>query len=258
MPMDKCLFSFAHYRSILVCAKKSYTITSFAGTTRARTKKPLIILRHDLDSSLLNAHAMAHMERSLGVRATYFIQLHSDFYSVFSLEGIALVREIASMNHEIGLHYDPAYYNAIGVNFKKGLAGDLEILESIAGQRIISVSRHLPLLAGQKETFPPQVQFNAFDPSFINGQYKYLSDSNGVFRQGCFCQHLSPKQDYCFLVHPVWWTNKGGGWKAKLAEQARKDCNAVRKRIAGKIALYDTIMASRKERDCMFRKRQGQ
>jgi hypothetical protein len=208
-----------------------------------------------LDSGLAPALAMAKVEHELGISATYFVQLHSDFYDAVSLAGSRDLRWLAELGHEIGLHYDPTYYETVGWNFRDGMALDLELLSALAGHEIISVSRHLPLLRHQKVDYPPQVRYDAYDPKFINGQFKYLSDSNGIFREGCFCEHLSTRRDYCFLAHPIWWVNNGRDWREKLQQQMRNDCETVTARIQEKIAQYEKILAKRTDYDREFKNR---
>jgi hypothetical protein len=182
------------------------------------------------------------------------VQLHSDFYGAVSLAGSGDLRRLVAFGHEIGLHYDPTYYEAMGWDFRSGITSDMELLTAIAGYKVVSVSRHLPLLSHQKVDYPPQVLHDAYNPKFINGQFQYLSDSNGIFREGCFCEHLSTPRDYCFLAHPIWWVNAGRDWREKLQQQIQNDCATVAARIQEKIEQYERILAKRAEYDREFQK----
>jgi len=250
-----CQFTLEHYREILATAAQNLTLTNFANHETARQNKPVIILRHDLDSGLAPALAMAQLEYALGISATYFVQLHSDFYDAVSLASSRDLRRLAELGHEIGLHYDPTYYEAVGWDFRDGMARDLELLSALASREVIAVSRHLPLLSHQKVEYPPQVRHDAYNPIFINGQFKYLSDSNGIFREGCFCEHLSTRRDYCFLTHPIWWVNAGQNWREKLQQQIRNDCETVTTRIQEKIVQYEKILVKRADYDREFKAR---
>ena len=69
-----------------------------------------VILRHDIDSSLGQAMALARVERELGVSSTYFVLLTSDFYNPASKGSVEKLRSIQSMGHEVGLHFDEKAY----------------------------------------------------------------------------------------------------------------------------------------------------
>lgn len=70
--------------------------------------KPKIFLRHDIDVALGKAAEMAEMEQEFGIRATYMILVNSPVYSIETLSSKSIILEIASMGHEIGLHFIPA------------------------------------------------------------------------------------------------------------------------------------------------------
>ena len=67
-------------------------------------KKPdkFIILRHDVDDGIDLPYTlkMARAEAELGIAATYYFRTHND---VFKED---VIREVASLGHEIGYHYD--------------------------------------------------------------------------------------------------------------------------------------------------------
>ena len=95
-----CEFSLAHYRDTLNMDPHLFG--------RAKDR-PKIILAHDVDLFPPYALQMAKVEHSLGVRATYFILQHSEFYNAMSPENMAIWKEIRGMGHEIGLHYNGEY-----------------------------------------------------------------------------------------------------------------------------------------------------
>ncbi|CAM5219705.1 Polysaccharide deacetylase OS=Bosea thiooxidans OX=53254 GN=SAMN05660750_02526 PE=4 SV=1 [Bosea thiooxidans] len=65
-----------------------------------RPCEPVIVLRHDVDRRPEHALAMAHLEASRGILATYY------FRTVGSAFNPAIIREIATLGHEIGYHYE--------------------------------------------------------------------------------------------------------------------------------------------------------
>ena len=57
-------------------------------------------MRHDVDRLPANALTMARLENELGIEATYY------FWSVPESWDEGTIREIASVMHEIGYHYE--------------------------------------------------------------------------------------------------------------------------------------------------------
>ena len=71
------------------------------------------ILRHDIDLSISKALRMADFEasRPVQIQSTYFVLLKTDFYNPASRNSLSMLRNIVSMGHEIGLHFDEAAYS---------------------------------------------------------------------------------------------------------------------------------------------------
>jgi len=63
-------------------------------------KKSFVIMRHDVDRKPENALAMAKLENSLGIKSTYYFRMTNE---VFRPD---VIKQIASMGHEIGYHYE--------------------------------------------------------------------------------------------------------------------------------------------------------
>jgi hypothetical protein len=62
--------------------------------------KSLILLRHDVDLLPQNSLATAKLEHSLGIRGTYYFRIVPQSLNP------EIIREIASLGHEIGYHYE--------------------------------------------------------------------------------------------------------------------------------------------------------
>jgi hypothetical protein len=60
----------------------------------------VVVLRHDVDERPENALKMARAEKKLGLRATYYFRI------VKISNEPEIIREIASLGHEIGYHYE--------------------------------------------------------------------------------------------------------------------------------------------------------
>jgi hypothetical protein len=85
------------------------------------------------------------------------------------------------------------------------------IIEAIIDHKVTSAAAHLPAKSGHTVTEGNLASFGlryeAYTPRFIEG-FKYLSDSNGRWREGCLCNHLGRHDRFCVLIHPFWWFDK--------------------------------------------------
>lgn len=191
-----CEFSLAHYRDTLNMDPHLFG--------RAKDR-PKIILAHDVDLFPPYALAMAKVEHSLGVRATYFILQHSEFYNAMSPENMEIWKEIRKMGHEIGLHYNGEYSPDLSIAhfaFAKMFNADS-----------IELALHLNGLTPQPE-IPPYLHDRR---EFASEGYAYIADSGGWWRDRCICQHLHEK--LLFVCHPIWW-NTGADSLSPLTTDA--------------------------------------
>ncbi len=211
LPAAQCGFSFDHYGYILgQLLQTSFEFLFF--TDKPKTDR-FIFLRHDVDRSLEKALAMANWERQLGVKSTYFVRLHSRYYNCFSFPGLKALREIMAAGHEIGLHtefYDLA--KIFGDDGMEVFAREKRILEDILERpvRVFSphrtsgstntdeIHRHLKVLRTNHD------MLCTFDERFQR-DVKYISDSSGIWREGCPCGYLNDFSRLQILIHPIWW-----------------------------------------------------
>jgi hypothetical protein len=119
-----------------------YKIVPFCETPKEDV--PYLILRHDIDVSLESALKMAKIEKKMGIRSTYFVQVSSYHYNSFEGKNVAIIRQISGLGHEIGLHYDVGQYKGYTFGAIEGLKTELHALESIVGKKVRSISSHAP------------------------------------------------------------------------------------------------------------------
>jgi hypothetical protein len=173
-------------------------------------KKYCIIMRHDIDVNLRAAYIVAELEKSLGIRSTFFIMTTNPFYNPFSQQDRQLIRSIAELGFEIGLHYDPSVYpkqqNQTDNEFVRR---EVQLLEDIIGdgRKIRSISLHKP---GASNVYPLIDGFiNAYDPLYFS-QEKYISDSKmeRSFIDKCPYEFLKRVQFHSIqiLLHPCQYT----------------------------------------------------
>lgn len=204
-------FSLEYYKLMLLDAKKNHEFV-FADEIES-VDKPSIFLRHDVDLSLHSAQTMAQLEHSIGICSTYYLRLNGSYYNIFSNEGYAIVREILTLGHQIGLHFDTGFYDEMGIDFEEGIKRDRQLIEICFNTTIHSVSQHRPFSLGQAEghLFERLGLLFTYQKNLMN-KFKYISDSGQRWREGDLSQHLD-KSYLQVLVHPIWWTPGGEPWQ---------------------------------------------
>jgi hypothetical protein len=106
-----------------------------------REGRQIVLLRHDIDHSAIEAHKMAEMEASLGIYSSYYV-LTSDVAVLEKgevkwwgdpkkqKEGLVLLNEMQGMGHEVGLHYD-----ALGHHLKTGESMEKHLRDTLGQLR---------------------------------------------------------------------------------------------------------------------------
>jgi hypothetical protein len=61
-----------------------------------------VVLKHDVEDKVANAHRLAQIEAKYGFRTTYYVQA----YLLDNSNNISLLKDLQRMGHEISYHYD--------------------------------------------------------------------------------------------------------------------------------------------------------
>ncbi len=161
------------------------------------------ILRHDIDFSLDSAVEMAHLDRRAGATSTFFILMTAPYYNPLSDAGVRAIREIASLGHECGLHYDCAGFELLSpqqrIKRVQSLAG---ALEDVTGAPIRAIAQHKPARSPVRQEFPSYR--NAYADAYFK-DIAYISDSRRMFRTPDVAEFLRQNARVQALFHPVWW-----------------------------------------------------
>jgi hypothetical protein len=200
-----------------------------------------IVMRHDVDFSPAAAVKMAALERGIGVSTTYFLQLHSYFYSLFGDKDF-LVHKILELGHELGYHYDIKFMKFFPT-VKKGLEAEIHIMEEFTNTKISSFSQHDPSVDGYSEVEIP----GCIDAYALTRRHsiKYLSDSVQRWREGCFCQHLGKYGQMQVTVHPEIWTEDGTSANEIYLELRSSTIKAVEAKYAWLKNLHKYYLANK-------------
>ncbi len=187
--MGKCEFSLDHYREILVEAKRlGYSFDLFKDKAIPKDKR-VIFMRHDVDGSPGAALDMATLEADLGIRANYFFMQDCPLYRIGSPINGIVVGMIATLGHGVGRHLSGLRRSSADVARKPF--------------NMIEYSIHSP----QPDHIGVQtIPINTYDPRFFK-DILYISDSRGVWKNGCACEHIKTGKQMQILIHPELWGN---------------------------------------------------
>jgi hypothetical protein len=199
--IQACSFKLAHYKETLAAYQNGgYVVCSFRDW---HERRPALVLRHDIDFDDNSMTRMADIEQQAGATATYLIRMHGK-YNPFSYRWINRVRSLSNLGHEIGLHFEQ--FNGNPTADYMDTAKRLFLL--LYGIKIERMSQHYAAKDNldfawykglQDITFHGWKIFN----EAIGG--KYLSDSAGRWREGCFCNWIGKRELIFVSIHPVWW-----------------------------------------------------
>lgn len=198
-------FTVTHYREIIQAAKKKY---HFAGYAEKDLPEHVVYWRHDCDCSMSRALRLAQIEHDEGVKATYFIHPHSEFYNIFEIEQRNLASEIIKLGHDIGLHFDSHCYKIQNKNdLESAIITEKSWLDSWLNVNIAAFSYHNPdphILEFKDLEYANLI--NCYSDRFRN-EVDYCSDSNGYWRHKRLYDFVSdnPAKTLQVLTHPEWW-----------------------------------------------------
>jgi len=207
----------------------------------------VLLLRHDVDLSLEHALEMAELEFEHGVRSTYFILPHNEFYSPFSLEGRAALNRLIHLGHEIGLHWDSSVYPVEGQAFRNAVRRDLDALAEITGSAIRSASQHVPIDTRFVD-LSDLIEIESYSPQ-VRAKFSYVSDSAMAWRSHTPWSLLSERKNMQFLAHPIWWMGPGDTREEKLRNLAGREAKRSTARIEELLAYMNKCLLDRDRLD---------
>jgi hypothetical protein len=164
---------------------------------------PCVILRHDIDFSIGKAFEMATIDCEAGARSTFFVLLTAPYYNALSARNLQLLRRIAAMGHEIGLHYDSSIVEDLeSAEQSSRVASLARCLEEQLGLPVMSVAQHKPARARVRPVVPGFVDVRS--DGFCR-EMAYLSDSRMKFGTDDVYAFLDSHPRVQLAIHPIWW-----------------------------------------------------
>ena len=175
-------FTLSHYAELVKLAKIKGFQFILHKDEYVESRKD-IIWRHDVEFSPDNALKMAQIENEMGVQATYFFQIHSEFYNVLERYVSDVLNQIKALGHHIGLHYDCHYFGVKDEEtLERTLRLDKDYFEKVFSHDLDTFSFHETtpfVLSCQKETYGGLL--NVYSKK-IRDNYQYCADSTGYWR----------------------------------------------------------------------------
>lgn len=196
---DLMHFSPETYVRFLTYLRHRYRIVPFRDI--ASDDSSYLILRHDVDISVLQAQKLAEIENRLGLKATYFILVSSMHYNSLEGNNASAIRKMAASGHEIGLHYDVSQYKLRGQETAEAIEFETNVLEQICGQKVTAISCHAP--KGPEAFVHIKGYVDADDPRLRD---VYVCDSQSIWtiRSLSTLLNLTPKR-VLLNTHPKIW-----------------------------------------------------
>src|SRR5262245_600214 len=184
----------------------------------------VFVHRHDIDTDVGGARAFFEIEKSLGIRATYYFRLNTIDRD--------LMREINGYGSEVGYHYEElatlvkhcgrhtraaalAHMDAITAEF----ARNFRSLEQSLGFKIRSVASHgdfanrrigmqnTEILDNDELRRRLGIECEGYDASLMAFFEAYLSDDlpTRPYKRGSPFEAIQSKRSICLLTHPRHW-----------------------------------------------------
>lgn len=203
-------FTISNYKNIIQTAKRNDFQFSFYYDSYSSGTKHLL-WRHDVEFSPFIALKMAEIEVEERVKATYFFQLHGEFYNVLEKEISEIVFKIISLGHDIGLHFDLHYFDVTNEeDLEKYLTLDTQYFNSIFGTDIKVFSFHNTnpfILSCEKEHYAGLI--NVYSRRFKD-HFIYCADSTGYWRHERLVDVLNNSniQKLQVLTHDAMWSDE--------------------------------------------------
>ncbi|MDE6406089.1 MAG: hypothetical protein K2M20_10635 [Lachnospiraceae bacterium] len=209
-------FTYKAYQKLLtLLEEKGYTFCNYHNYTQTSRS---VILRHDIDMDIGKAVKMGELESRMGISSTYFVLVTSNFYNIFSGRSQDMLRRLAGLGHEVGLHFDEAKYDAAQDDMVQAMEQEAGLLEKCLGHEVTSVSMHRPSAATLDADYRIRDGrvVNSYGREFFHN-HKYVSDSRRNWRENVLRIVESGAYDRLHvLTHPFWYDEEERSAKEEL------------------------------------------
>jgi hypothetical protein len=204
-------FTLENYGKLLKLALENYKFILFTDNLSGNLNSKKILLRHDIEFSVPIALRMAQIEESLGIRSTYFLQIHSEFYNPLEKENYDSIKKIIKKGHILGLHFDSHFWRIKTENdLEKYIAFDKNIIETYFEVNIKVLSFHNTndfVLSCENENYAELI--NVYSKRFKT-EVGYCTDSTGYWRYERLEDRMREAKDEFLqiLIHDGMWQDE--------------------------------------------------
>jgi len=194
-------FSYQSYGKLLRDLIADNYECSLIGETKTAGK--LLYLRHDVDTDYLGVLPLAAIEHSLGLRSTWYFLPDCPIYNLYSSDLKRIVRSLADMGHQIGLHIDATQYENLE-EMTSSIESYYEFLSSFLPiSRTLSFHKPASWLLNDVSILN---WVNAYQKAYYS-EVIYVSDSNRreFWKEERLYTAINENKSLTLLTHPLWW-----------------------------------------------------
>jgi len=218
---------------------------SFSSSPEPDSQKS-VFLRHDVDLSLDDALQLAKVDARLGLNSTFFVLCRTPFYSIMTKRAQDCLREIVSLGHQIGLHFDPTLYET-STNLLVEVEREMEILEWVVNQTCRLISQHQPSIRGLLDFSQIDGVIDVYDP-VRQKRVKYVSDSSMHWREDPY-EALSEAEQIQLLLHPEYWVGHDQSLRSIVSRAIESQIMNVRNDFLVELKIMEDYTQTRNSTD---------
>jgi hypothetical protein len=224
-------FTIDHYKEIVQLARDlGFAFILHKDDYVAERKD--IIWRHDVEFSTDQALKMAKIEYNLGVKTTYFFQIHSENYNIFDKYHTNILQEIRSLGHHVGLHFDSHYWGiANEEELEKCILIDSDYFNRVFGISIDTFSFHnTTSFVLDCDHFKYGGLINSYARVFKE-KYQYCADSTGYWRYEILDEVLRnhKTRHLQVLIHDAMWSDTVMSPRQRVMHSIQCEAERVKK-----------------------------
>lgn len=196
-------FHLLDYAELIENVREEGYVSSWISDMPAQKKleRKNLYLRHDIDLHITGIIGMALVESILDHQATYYIRLDGH-YNPMQKDNVEILREICSLGHEIGLHYDLSTYPYDIVSAQAKLEREISILSDICEESVKTICMHNPRMGGP-DIFKSSKYIHPHNPAYAPDLY--VSDSCRIMFDVMQKIALDNPQTIMINTHPELW-----------------------------------------------------